>query len=68
MTESAITVQPPALLDVDEAASWCRISRNTLNYLRLQGRFAPAIKIGRRCYWSPEDLTDWILAQREPRP
>jgi hypothetical protein len=58
-------VQRPVLLTVDEAAEWCGITRNTLSYLRMEGRFAPALKIGRRCYWTPEDLVAWIDAQRE---
>ena len=58
-------VARPVLLDVGEAAEWCSISRNTLNHLRMHGRFAPAIRIGRRCFWTPEDLTAWIEAQRE---
>jgi hypothetical protein len=59
-------VQAPTLLTVDEAAAWCRINKNTLNHLRYHGRFAPAIKIGKRCFWTPEDLAAWIDAQREP--
>ena len=43
-------VQAPVLLTVDEAAAWCHITRNTLNHLRFHGRFAPAIKIGKRCF------------------
>jgi len=55
----------PQLLTVDEAAEWCRISVNSLNHLRTNGRFAPAIKIGRRCFWSAADLNTWIEMQRE---
>ena len=58
-------IQPPTLLDVNEAAAWCHMSINSLNYLRMHGRFAPAIRLGRRCYWKPEDLNAWIEAQRE---
>ncbi len=66
MSEATMNeVRPPALLRVGEAASWCRITVHTLNHLRLHGRFAPAIKIGRRCFWTPEDLNAWIEAQRE---
>lgn len=59
-------VRPLVLLDVKEAAAWCRITIHTLNWLRATGRFAPAIKIGRRVFWKPEELNDWIEAQREP--
>lgn len=66
MSEATMNeVRPPALLGVGEAARWCRVTVNTLNHLRLHGRFAPAIKIGRRCFWTPEDLNAWIEAQRE---
>ncbi|MDO5699720.1 MAG: helix-turn-helix domain-containing protein [Dermatophilus congolensis] len=59
------TLEPPRLLTAGEAADWCRISVNSLNHLRTHGRFAPAIKIGRRCFWTADDLTAWIFAQRE---
>lgn len=55
----------PQLLTTSEAAEWCRISVNSLNHLRTNGRFAPAIKIGRRCFWSAADLNRWIELQRE---
>ena len=58
-------MEPPALLTASEAAQWCRISVNSLNHLRMHGRFAPAIKIGRRCFWTADDLAAWIYAQRE---
>lgn len=65
MDENMVEVAPPTLLTVEDAAAWCRITPNTLNYLRMHGRFAPAIKIGRRCFWTPEDLNAWITQQRE---
>jgi hypothetical protein len=60
-------VQAPVLLTVVEAAQWCHISVGTLNHLRLYGRFAPAVKIGKRCFWMPDDLRTWLLEQRESR-
>ena len=66
-TTQEVEVQAPRLLSVNEAAAWCRITRDTLGYLRTQGRFAPAIKIGRRCFWTPVELNAWIEAQREAR-
>lgn len=59
------TVTRVELLDVEEAADWCRISPNTLNYLRTQRRFAPAIKVGKRLFWTPADLNTWLEDQRE---
>lgn len=58
-------IKRPHLLTASEAAEWCRISVNSLNHLRTHGRFAPAIKIGRRCFWTAEDLNAWIEDQRE---
>jgi predicted DNA-binding transcriptional regulator AlpA len=59
------TVTRVELLDVEEAADWCRISPNTLNDLRTQRRFAPAIKVGKRLFWPPADLNTWLEDQRE---
>lgn len=58
-------VQAPVLLNADEAASWCRISVGTLNHLRIHGRFAPAVRVGKRCFWMPQDLLAWLEAQKE---
>ncbi|MDC5698057.1 hypothetical protein OO014_12380 [Intrasporangium calvum] len=38
---------------------------NTLNHLRMHGRFAPAVRIGKLRFWLAEDLNAWIAAQRE---
>jgi DNA-binding transcriptional MerR regulator len=38
------------LLPVDEAAEQLCISVCTLRYLRQEGRFAPATKVGRRSF------------------
>ncbi len=58
-------LEAPQLLSAREAAEWCRISVNTLNHLRLHGRFAPAVRIGKLRFWLAEDLNAWIAAQRE---
>ena len=57
--------KPPVLLTATQAAEWCHISVGTLNHLRCHGRFAPAIKIGKRCFWTPRDLLAWLDAQKE---
>ena len=59
-------VRAPALLTAGEAAEWCHISVGTLNHLRLHGRFAPAVRIGKRCFWMPKDLLTWLEEQKEP--
>lgn len=58
--------QAPILLTSGEAAEWCHITVGTLNHLRSSGRFAPAVKIGKRCFWMPKDLRVWLEEQREP--
>lgn len=58
-------VQAPVLLTSDQAAEWCHISVGTLNHLRMHGRFAPAVRIGKRCFWMPKDLLVWLEAQKE---
>jgi len=57
--------EAPQLLTPKEAAAWCRMSVNTLNHLRMHGRFAPAVRIGKLRFWLEEDLNAWITAQRE---
>jgi len=58
--------EPPVLLTSGEAAKWCHISVATLNHLRYHGRFAPATRIGKRCFWTPKDLLAWLDSQKEP--
>ncbi|MEI7056388.1 helix-turn-helix domain-containing protein [Nocardioides sp. CCNWLW239] len=54
-----------ALLTIDEVAEYCRVTVLTVRWLRQEGRFAPAIKIGRRLVWDSADLDAWIDSQRE---
>ena len=65
MNEKRNEIQAPVLLKAAEAAEWCRITVGTLNHLRLHGRVAPAIRVGRRCFWTPEGLNEWLESQRE---
>jgi len=53
------------LLTIDEVAEYCRVTVLTVRWLRQEGRFAPAIKIGRRLVWDVADLDAWIDSQRE---
>lgn len=59
------TSREDSLLDLDETAAFFRVSPETVKYLRAQGRFAPAIKIGRRVLWLRGDLVAWRNRQRE---
>lgn len=54
------------LLSIEEAAERLHISVHTLRFLRQEGRFARATKIGRRLFWYETDLEEWLLAHREP--
>jgi hypothetical protein len=37
----------------------------TVRWLRQEGRFAPAIKVGRRLVWDARDVAAWLESQRE---
>jgi excisionase family DNA binding protein len=53
------------LLTIEEVAERLRVSVETVRWLRQQGRFAPAIKVGRRLMWDARDVDAWLKAQRE---
>jgi len=53
------------LLTIDEVAERLRVTVLTVRWLRQEGRFAPAIKVGRRLVWDARDVEAWIDAQRE---
>lgn len=54
------------LLTIEEVAERLRVKVLTIRWLRQEGRFPPAIKVGRRLVWDVADLEVWIEAQREP--
>ena len=39
------------LMTLDEVAEYLRVPVPTIRWLRQEGRFAPAIKVGRRLVW-----------------
>jgi excisionase family DNA binding protein len=53
------------LLTIEEVAERLRVSVETVRWLRQQGRFTPAIKVGRRLMWDARDVDAWLKAQRE---
>jgi len=53
------------LLTIDEVAERTRVSVETIRWLRKEGRFAPAIKVGRKLTWDEGDLAAWLKAQKE---
>ena len=53
------------LMTIDEVAEHLRVAVMTIRWLRTEGRFAPAIKVGRRLVWDRQDIEKWILENRE---
>jgi excisionase family DNA binding protein len=62
-----MTVRPGVkeLLTIEEVADRLRVSVPTVRWLRQEGRFAPAIRVGRRVVWDARDVEAWLEAQRE---
>jgi excisionase family DNA binding protein len=53
------------LMTIDEVAEYLRVPVLTIRWLRQEGRFAPAVKVGRRLAWAQSDVQAWVAAQRE---
>ncbi|WP_432883498.1 helix-turn-helix transcriptional regulator [Kribbella sp. CA-245084] len=53
------------LWNIDEVAQHLRVPVLTIRWLRQEGRFAPAIKVGRRLVWDARDIATWLESQRE---
>ena len=53
------------LLTIEEVAERLRVSVLTVRWLRQEGRFVPAIKVGRRLMWDTRDVAAWLESQRE---
>lgn len=53
------------LMTIDEVAAELRVSVPTVRWLRQEGRFAPAVRVGRRLLWDREAITAWIHEHRE---
>jgi excisionase family DNA binding protein len=53
------------LLTIDEVADYLRVPVLTVRWLRQEGRFAPAIKVGRRLVWDARDVEAWVESNRE---
>ena len=54
------------LLTIEEVAERLRVSVLTVRWLRQEGQFAPAIKVGRRLVWDARDVAAWLESHREP--
>jgi excisionase family DNA binding protein len=53
------------LMNLQEVARYLRVPVPTIRWLRHEGRFAPAIKVGRRLVWDAADVRAWAEEQRE---
>ena len=53
------------LMNISEVAERLRVTVVTIRWLRQEGRFAPAIKVGRRLVWDARDVEAWIDQHRE---
>jgi len=53
------------LMTIDEVADYLRCPIETIKWLRQDGRFAPAIKVGRRLMWRESSLVAWIESVEE---
>jgi predicted DNA-binding transcriptional regulator AlpA len=54
------------LMTIDEVVAELRVSVPTVRWLRQGGRFAPAVRMGRRLMWDRDVITNWIDQHREP--
>jgi predicted DNA-binding transcriptional regulator AlpA len=52
------------LMTIDEWRSTCG-SLLTVRWLRQEGRFAPAVKVGRRLLWKESAVNRWVEQNRE---
>jgi excisionase family DNA binding protein len=55
------------LLTIEEVADWLRVSVLTVRWLRQEGRFVPAIRVGRRLVRDVRDVDAWLEAHRESK-
>lgn len=53
------------LMTIDEVADYLRVPVLTIRWLRQEGRFAPAVKVGRRLLWEESAVNRWVEANRE---
>lgn len=53
------------LMTIDEVAEYLRVPVVTIRWLRQEGRFAPAVKVGRRLAWERSVVVAWVAEHRE---
>ena len=54
-----------AYMTIEEVARLLRVPVPTVRWLRQEGRFAPAIRIGRRVVWDEVEVLAWVERNRE---
>ena len=52
-------------MTLDEVADYLRVRVGTIRWLRVEGRFAPAVKVGRRLVWERSAVEAWVEDHRE---
>ncbi len=52
-------------MTIDEVAEYLRVPVLTVRWLRQEGRFAPAVKVGRRLVWEESAIVAWADENRE---
>lgn len=53
------------LWTIDEVAAHLRVAVATVRWLRQEGRFAPAVRIGRRVVWDRAEVDAWVRRHSE---
>ena len=53
------------LMTIEEVAEHLRVPVLTIRWLRQDGRFAPAVKVGRRLLWEESAVKAWVAQNRE---
>lgn len=53
------------LMTIDEVAEYLRVPVLTIRWLRQEGRFCPAVKVGRRLTWRRSAILAWVESQSE---
>lgn len=53
------------LMTIEEVGEYLRVPVLTVRWLRQEGRFVPAMRVGRRLVWDVEDVESWVESHRE---
>jgi len=53
------------LLTITQVADRTQLPVEMIRWLRLQGRFAPGIRVERRLLWDVADLDAWLVAEQQ---